>query len=294
MRIKKSGYNTKVSKLLKNKKILVSGGAGSIGSALIKKLLEYPVNQVRVLDIDEHALFRLKHAVKDSRLRMLLGSILDKDRIQMAGNNADIIIHTAAIKNIEISEYNPIETIDTNIHGTVNMIKMAMQNKVRLFINLSTDKAVDSSTLYGTTKQLTERLTSWAGVHNEKTKFANIRFGNVMNSRGNVFEIWDEELKKKKPLSITHPLTERYYFQIEEAVDFILKCLPLVTTGEVFVPKMKSYKIKDLAKKYSKKYKIIGLRQGEKIKEELITQRERKSAVEKKDMWIIASYINKQ
>ena len=102
MRIKKSGYNTKVSKLLKNKTILVSGGAGSIGSALIKKLLEYPVNQVRILDIDEHALFRLKHAVNDSRLRMLLGSILDKDRIQMAGNNADIIIHTAAIKNIEI------------------------------------------------------------------------------------------------------------------------------------------------------------------------------------------------
>ena len=133
MRIKKSGYNTKVSKLLKNKKILVSGGAGSIGSALIKKLLEYPVNQVRVLYIDEHALFRLKHAINDSRLRMLLGSILDKDRIQMAGNNADIIIHTAAIKNIEISEYNPIETIETNIHGTVNMIKMAMQNKVKLF-----------------------------------------------------------------------------------------------------------------------------------------------------------------
>ena len=294
MRMKKPNYDPKITKFLKNKKILVSGGAGSIGSALIKNLLEYSVNQIRVLDIDEHALFKLKHAVNDSRLRMLLGSILDKDRIQMAGNDVDIIIHTAAIKNIEISEYNPIETIETNIHGTVNMIKMAMQSKPKLFINLSTDKAVDSSTLYGTTKQLTERLTSWAGVHSEKTKFATIRFGNVMDSRGNVFEIWNEESKKKKPVSITHPLAERYFFQTEEATNFILKCLPLVNTGEIFVPKMKLYKIKDLAKKYSKKYKIIGLRQGEKIKEDLITQREQKLARERKDMWIISSYIDKQ
>ena len=110
----------------------------------------------------------------------------------------------------------------------------------------------------------------------------------------NVFEIWNEESKKKKPVSITHPLAERYFFQTEEATNFILKCLPLVNTGEIFVPKMKLYKIKDLAKKYSKKYKIIGLRQGEKIKEDLITQREQKLARERKDMWIISSYIDKQ
>ena len=291
--MKKSNSESKISKLLKNKTILISGGAGSIASALVKKLLNYPVKQIRVLDINEHALFKLKHDVNDKRLRMLLGSILDKERLNMAGNGVDIIIHTAAIKNIEISEYNPIETIETNIHGTVNMIKMAIEKEVKLFINLSTDKAVESSTLYGTTKQLTERLTSWAGVHNEKSKFATIRFGNVMDSRGNVFEIWNKQIKNKKPLSITHPLVERYFFKSDEATDFILKCLPLVKTGEIFVPKMKLFKIKDLAKKYSDKYKIIGLRQGEKIKEDLITQKEKEISKEKNDMWIINSYINK-
>ena len=290
--MKKQISQTKISKILKNKKILVSGGAGSIGKTLVKKLLEYPVDSIRILDINEHALFELRHEISDPRLRLLLGNILDKDRIEMAGKNADIIFHTAAIKNIEISEYNPIETIDTNINGTVNMIKMAIRNKVKLFLNISTDKAADPSTLYGTTKQLTERLTSWAGIHNDETKFASVRFGNVMDSRGNVFELWEKELKDKKPLSITHPLAERYFFKSDDAINFILKCLLKINVGEVFIPKMKSYKIKSLAQKYSKKQKIIGLRQGEKIKEILITKEEKKKSLEKDDMWILTPYDN--
>ena len=290
--MKKQISQTQISKILKNKKILVSGGAGSIGTTLIKKLLKYPVDSIRVLDINEHALFELKHEITDPRLRLLLGSILDKDRIEMAGKNVDIVFHTAAIKNIEISEYNPIETIDTNINGTVNMIKMAIRNKVKIFLNISTDKAAEPSTLYGTTKQLTERLTSWAGVHNEETKFASVRFGNVMDSRGNVFELWEKESKEKKPLSITHPLAERYFFKSDDAINFILKCLLKINVGEVFIPKMKSYKIKSLAQKYSKKQKIIGLRQGEKIKEILITKEEKKKSLEKDDMWILTPYDN--
>ena len=290
--MKKQNSQTKISKILKNKKILVSGGAGSIGTTLVKKLLEYPVHSIRVLDINEHALFELKHEITDSRLRLLLGSILDKDRIEMAGKNVDIVFHTAAIKNIDISEYNPIETIDTNINGTVNMIKMAIRNKVKIFLNISTDKAANPSTLYGTTKQLTERLTSWAGVHNEETKFASVRFGNVMDSRGNVFELWEKESKEKKPLSITHALAERYFFKSDEATDFILKCLLAINVGEIFIPKMKSYKIKTLAQKYSKKHKIVGLRQGEKLKETLITKDETKKSLEKSDMWILSPYDN--
>jgi FlaA1/EpsC-like NDP-sugar epimerase len=290
--MKKQISQTQISKILKNKKILVSGGAGSIGTTLVKKLLEYPVDSIRVLDINEHALFELKHEITDPRLRLLLGSILDKERIEMAGKNVDIVFHTAAIKNIEISEYNPIETIDTNINGTVNMIKMAIRNKVKIFLNISTDKAAEPSTLYGTTKQLTERLTSWAGVHNEETKFASVRFGNVMDSRGNVFELWEKESREKKPLSITHPLAERYFFKSDEACNFILKCLLVINVGEVFIPKMKSYKIKSLAQKYSKKQKIIGLRQGEKLKEILITKDEIKKSLVKNDMWILHPYDN--
>jgi len=290
--MKKQISQTKISKILKNKKILVSGGGGSIGSKLVEKLLEYPISSIRVLDVNEHALFELKHQINDPRLRLLLGSILDKERIAMAGKNIDIIFHTAAIKNIEISEFNPIETIETNINGTVNMIKMAIQNNVKIFLNISTDKAVEPTTLYGTTKQLTEKLTTWAGIHNEGIKFASVRFGNVMDSRGNVFELWEKELKNKKPLSITHSLTERYFFKSDEATNFILKSLLEIKMGEVFIPKMKSYKIKNLAQKYSKKQKVIGLRQGEKIKEVLITKEEKNKALEKSDMWILSPYDN--
>jgi len=285
--------NSVLSKELKNQTILITGGAGSVGSSLVNKILEYPVKSLRVLDIDEHALFRLNRSIKDSRLRLLLGSITDKDRIEMAGNQVDIIFHLAAIKNIEISEFNPIETIYTNIDGMINMIKMSMRDKPKKFLNISTDKAADASTLYGTTKQIGERLTSWAGVHIRPTKFASVRFGNVIESRGNVFEIWNEELKNNKPLSITHPSMERYFFHVNEAVDFILHCLPLVDKGEIFVPKMKSYKIKEMATKFSKKHKIIGLRQGEKMDEVLITKTEKELAEERSDMWIIKQYVDR-
>lgn len=272
---------------LKNKVVLITGGGGSVGSALVRKILEYPVKAVRVLDVDEHALFKLNRSIEDSRLRLLLGNILEKERIEMAGNNVDIIIHAAAVKNIEISEFNPIETVDVNINGTINMIKMAIRNKPKKFLNISTDKAAESSTLYGTTKQLGEKITSWAGVHMKTTKFATVRFGNVMESRGNVFEIWNDEVKKNKPISITHPDMERYFFHVSEAVDFTLDCLLLMNIGEIFVPKMKLYKLNDLASKISKNQRIIGLRQGEKLSEILISKEEEKRAVEKSNMWII-------
>ena len=283
----KQNTSKKISKELQNKTILVTGGAGSIGSHLVKKILDYPVKSVRVLDIDEHALFRLNRDVNNSRLRPLLGSILDKDRVEMAGNGVDIIFHLAAIKNIEISEFNPIETIDSNVIGTVNMIKMAMKNKPKKFLNISTDKSVASSTLYGATKLLGEKLTSWAGIHLVPTKFATVRFGNVEESRGNVFEVWNDEVKKNKPLSITHPSMERYFFHVNEAVDFILSCLPLINSGEIFVPKMKMYKISKLANEITKNHKVVGLRKGEKLKEILLTDEELKCATSNKKMWII-------
>jgi FlaA1/EpsC-like NDP-sugar epimerase len=290
MNNKKTNHSSILHKELSNKTILITGGAGSIGSALARRLLEYPVKTVRILDIDEYNLFRLKRSINDNRIRLLLGSVLDKERIERAGVNVDIIIHAAAVKNIEISEFNPIETLDVNINGTVNMIKMAMRNKPKKFLNISTDKAADASTLYGTTKQLSERLISWAGVHIEDIKFASVRFGNVIETRGNVFEIWKEELQKNQPLSITHPSMKRYFFHMDEAVDFILQCITLINKGEIFVPKMKLYSIKKFAMKISKKHKIIGLRQGEKVDEILITDAEKKVAELKNNMWIIRQY----
>ena len=287
---KMAHLKTDIVKELKNRTVLITGGAGSIGSSLTKKILEYPVRSVRVFDIDEHALFKLSHSINDSRLRTLLGSILDKERIEMAGNEADVVFHAAAIKNIEISEFNPIETVDVNTNGTINLIKMSIRNKPKKFVNISTDKAVNASTLYGVTKQLGERLTSWAGYHVRTTKFASVRLGNIFETRGNVFEIWDEQAKANQPLTITHTSMKRYFFHINEAVDFILQCLPFVNTGEIFIPKMKSYKINELARKLSKNHKIIGLRQGEKIEEILITENEKEIAEEQKNMWIVRPY----
>ena len=289
--VKGKNLDKKLEKELKNRTILVTGGAGSVGAVLVKKILQYPVTQVRIIDIDEHALFQLKRSISDNRIRLLLGNITDKERIEMAGLDVDIVIHAAAIKNIEISEYNPIETIDVNINGTISMIKMTMKNNPKKFLNVSTDKAVNSSTIYGASKLITERITSWAGIHlNPPTKFASVRFGNVIESRGNVFEVWNNELEAKRPLSVTDPEMKRYFFHVEEAVDFILNCLPLIDGGEIFVPKMKNYKIKDLAKKISKNYKIIGIRRGEKMNEILMTDEEMKESVEKDNMWIIKNH----
>jgi len=285
---KKLAINPSVKKELKNKIILITGGAGSIGSALTKKILIYPVKNVRILDINEHALFTLGRSIKDSRLRLLLGNILDKDRIKFACKNVDYIFHAAAIKNIEISEYNPIETIDININGTVNLIKSALDNQPKKFVNISTDKSVNPSTLYGVAKKLGEHLTTWAGKHTKsKTKFSTVRFGNVFEARGNVFEVWNQELKNNNPLSITDPKMTRYFFHIDEAINFILECMLLTNNGEIFVPKMKSYNIKALANKISKRQKVIGLRKGEKLEEELLTDDELNNSVEKSNMWII-------
>jgi UDP-N-acetylglucosamine 4,6-dehydratase/5-epimerase len=278
---------TKLKLELKNKTILITGGAGSIGFHLTRRLLEYPVKSIRVLDIDENALFQLGRKLNSPKVRLLLGNILDKERVDLAMNDVDYVFHLAAIKNIEISEFNPIETIDSNINGTVNLIKSAMRNKPKKFLNISTDKAVEPTTLYGTTKLLNEKLTTWAGQHNEKIKFGTIRLGNVFESRGNVFDVWNEEMKVGNSISITDPNMERYYFHISNAVEFILNSIQFINEGEIIVPKMKLYKIKDLASKVSNKQKIIGVRRGEKMKEKLISEVELKFVKNMKNMWII-------
>jgi len=282
--------NSQLKKLLKNKVILITGGAGSIGSSLTKKLLDYQVKSIRVFDINEHALFKLNHSLDDSRLEPLFGDILDKDRIESATLGADVIIHTAALKNIEITEYNPIETINVNVNGTINLIKSIIKNKPKIFINISTDKVAESSTLYGATKQLGERLTNWAGPHILTTKFATVRLGNIIETRGNVFEVWNEQLENKQPLTITDTKMKRYFFHMDEAVDFIFQCMLQVNRGEIFVPKMKLHSITDLASKISKNHKIIGPRQGEKLQEILITEEEKKISKEKENMWVIQNY----
>ena len=288
--MKQISKKPQLTKLLKNKVVLITGGAGSLGSAITTEILNYPVKSIRVFDNNEHSLFKLKRSINDRRVRFLLGSILDEDRIELACSDVDIVIHTAALKNIVITEYNPMDTIDVNVNGFMNMIKSVIKNKPKIFINISTDKVAESSTLYGNTKQLGERLTNWAGPHILTTKFASVRLGNIIESRGNVFEVWNEQLENKQPLTITDPKMNRYFFHMNEAIEFILKCMTKVNRGEIFVPKMKLYNIKKLALKISKNLKVIGPRQGEKLEEILITEEEKRISQEKTDMWIIQNY----
>ena len=195
MKKREKNISKLLTKELKNKTILITGGAGSVGTALTRELLNYPVNSIRVLDINEHSLFLLGRELRNPKLRLLLGSILDKERLVMALNDVDIVIHTAALKNIEITESNPIETIETNVTGTKNLIQLINSNKIKpiIFLNISTDKAVEATTLYGITKQLGEKLTSWAGTHEKFHHFASVRLGNIFETRGNVFEVWKNE-----------------------------------------------------------------------------------------------------
>ena len=288
--MKQISKKPQLTKLLKNKVVLITGGAGSLGSAITTEILNYPIKSIRVFDNNEHSLFKLKRSINDRRVRFLLGSILDEDRIELACSDVDIVIHTAALKNIEITEYNPMDTIDVNVNGFMNMIKSVIKNKPKIFINISTDKVAESSTLYGNTKQLGERLTNWAGPHILTTKFASVRLGNIIESRGNVFEVWNEQLENKQPLTITDPKMNRYFFHMNEAIEFILKCMTKVNRGEIFVPKMKLYNIKKLALKISKNLKVIGPRQGEKLEEILITEEEKRISQEKTDMWINQNY----
>lgn len=284
----KMNIEQKLKNELKNKVILVTGGAGSIGTALVNRLLKYPVKSVRVLDNNEYGLFTLKRSINNPKLRLFLGNVDNSDRVEIAGNGVDIIFHLAAAKNIEITEYNPIETINTNITGIINLIKMSMRNKPKKFINLSTDKAANPTTLYGSTKQIAEQLTSWATTND--TKFASVRFGNVLDTRGGVFELWRKEAKNNKPLSITDKQMTRFFIEKENAITCILKCMLMAKDGEIFVPKLQSFKIIDLANSISKNHKIIGLRYGEKMNELLITEQEKRIAKETKEMWIIKQH----
>ena len=191
--------------IFNNKVILVTGGVGSIGSHIVKTLLKYNPKQIRVFDIRETELVDMqRELINHNNLSFLLGDIRDKERLNFAMKKVDMVFHAAALKHVPACEYNPFEAVKTNVYGTQNMIDAAINNNVGRVVNISTDKAADASTLYGTTKQLGERLTSWAGAHIQSSKFASVRLGNVMETRGNVFEIWKEESENNQPLSIMY------------------------------------------------------------------------------------------
>jgi len=283
-----------------NKKtILITGGTGSIGSHLVRKLVQTDCHAIRVLTNNEHELYNLQNKYNDnSKIRYLLGDIRDKERLVVATDGVDIIFHAAALKHVPICEHNPLDAIRTNVIGTQNIIEAAIETGVEKFAFISTDKAASPLTTLGATKLLAERLTIASMSYRAKTPILySVRFGNVLWSRGSVAELFLNQIKQDKPLTVTHPKMTRFTMTADDAIDLILSTSEIAKGGEIFVLKMKVMKIVDLAKAMielygSSQHKIIetGIRQSEKMFEELITHEEANRAREINNMYVIPQY----
>lgn len=289
--------------------ILVAGGTGTIGSEIVSQLLNYNPKTIRILSNSENELWeaKLRFIENKEKLRFLLGDIRDFERVNRAMHSIDYVFNAAAIKHVPLSEYNPIESINVNIHGLENIIEAAFYRNVKKLIHISTDKAVNPTSVMGATKMLGERLC----ISREFTKGINptiiscVRFGNVLGSRGSIIPLIIKQIEKGNVVTLTEEKMKRFFISISEAVQLVLKSMVLANGGEIFVLKMPIISIKDLievvievfAPKIGKdpnsiKIELIGVREGEKIDEELISPIEISSCYETDTMYIIYPMYN--
>lgn len=265
--------------MLNNKSILITGGTGTLGKALTKRILtNFPkVKRVIIFSRDEQKQFKMAQDYPETlypQIRFLIGDVRDSERLERAMQGVDFVIHTAAMKHVHIAEYNPDECVKTNVGGAENVIKSSIKKGVKRVVALSTDKACAPINLYGATKLTSDKL--FIAANNFKgqndIRFSVVRYGNVMGSRGSVIPFF---LKKKEEgkLPITDSKMTRFNISIEEGVDMVLHALDKAWGGEIFIPKIPSYRITDIAKAIGPecKHTIVGIRPGEKIHEEMIT-----------------------
>ena len=292
-----------MSNIFEGKDILITGGAGTIGSAIVRKVLEHKPRVVRVLDNNEAAIFELEQELEAEAFRPLIGDIRDKDRLKRAVHNIDIIFHVAALKHVPLCEYNPFEAVKTNIVGTQNLIEVAIDENVAKLITISTDKAVDPVNVMGATKLLSERLTISANSYRgwQRTIFSCVRFGNVLDSRGSVVPVFKEQIRKGGPVTITDANMTRFVMSITRAAELVLKAAEMSRGGEIFIFKMSALSISDLAEvmieelagQYGENYKdidikMVGKRGGEKEHEWLLTEDEAASVYEIDDLFVVS------
>lgn len=296
-----------VKKYFKNKNVLITGGTGSIGSAIARKLLDYKAGVVRILDIDEEAQFELEQELQSrvstrDKARFLIGDVRDRERIKRAVENVDVVFHAAALKHVPTCEYNAFEAAKTNVLGTQNVIEAAMDAEVDKFITVSTDKAINPVNVMGATKLLAERLTISANYYkgDRRTIFSCVRFGNVLGTSGSVVQVFARQIREGGPVTVTDPSMTRFVMSMSRAVELVLKAAQMAQGGEVFIFKMPALRVGDLAgvmieelasryrhKPHEIKTKIIGIRPGEKFHEELMTEEESVWARETKDMFVV-------
>jgi FlaA1/EpsC-like NDP-sugar epimerase len=294
-----------MNKFYKNKIILVTGGCGSIGREIVKKLIEYEPKSVRILDNNETGLFDLQKELNTRKIRPLVGDVRDSKRLKKAVEGVDIVFHAAALKHVPLCEYNPFEAVKTNIIGTENLIDACLEEEVEKVIFISTDKAVNPTNVMGATKLLAERFTVSSNYFKglKKTALSCVRFGNVLNSRGSVIPLFEKQIKNGGPVTVTNPEMTRFIMDIPHAVELVLRTAEIAKGGEIFILKMPAIKIGDLAEAsieyYAPKYgydpkkikiKKIGKRIGEKDHEELITLNEFENTYEFEEMFIVLPF----
>lgn len=294
----------------KNKVILITGGAGSIGSAVGLELLKYKPKAVRIFDMHEYSLYKLEQKIvgnKSNLMRYILGDVRDRNRLLKAMEGVDIVYHAAAYKHVPFCEYNPLEAVKTNVIGTENVVEAAIHNKVKKVVFISTDKAAHPTSTLGASKLLGEKIITAANYHKGKSPsiFSSVRFGNVTMSAGSVIPNFINQIKKGGPVTVTSPDMTRFLMPIRQAVDLIFRATDLMSGGEVFVFKMKAVKIIDLAESIIEKYphrdykvkkdiliKITKPRAGEKFREQLLVSDECERVVNMKDLLILLPPLN--
>ena len=276
----------------KDKEVLVTGGTGSFGKKFIKVLLEeQKPAKVIVFSRDELKQHEMRVSGYDSpNIRYFIGDVRDRERMFRALHGVDIVVHAAALKQVPACEYNPMEAIKTNILGSSNVVDAALENKVEKVLALSTDKAVSPVNLYGATKLAAEKLliqsNAYAGGRN--TRISCVRYGNVVGSRGSVVPLFLKQRQNGK-LTITDARMTRFWISLEQGVRFVIRCIEQMQGGEVFVPKIPSMSMLDLAKAIAPEaeIEIIGIRPGEKLHEALISEDEARTTVELEDMYVV-------
>jgi UDP-N-acetylglucosamine 4,6-dehydratase (inverting) len=284
--------------MFKNKSIFVTGATGSFGKAFVAHLIKNHPNFKRlvIFSRDELKQFEMSKLKKfqHKNLRMFLGDIREKDRLESALEGIDIVIHAAALKQVPAAEYNPFEFIKTNVIGTQNLVETCIKKNVKKVVALSTDKASSPINLYGATKLCADKLVLSANNIKgaKKISFSVVRYGNVMGSRGSVVPFFLDMYKNKKKLPLTHFDMTRFNISLKESIELVEKAIKYGTGGEIFVPKLKSFYIRDLIKVITKKvnhFNIVGIRPGEKIHEELISSAELKDTISSKDHFVVLS-----
>lgn len=259
--------------MFNNKSILITGGTGSFGKQYTSTILaRYKPKRIVIFSRDEFKQFEMQEQFHDRCMRYFIGDVRDRSRMREAMEGIDYVIHAAAIKQVPAAEYNPMECIKTNIHGAENVIDAALYNNVRKVIALSTDKAANPVNLYGATKLASDKLFVAANnmTGSRETSFAVVRYGNVVGSRGSVVPFFQKLIDNgAKELPITHEKMTRFWITLQEGVDFVLKNFERMQGGEIFVPKLASIRVTDLATAMAPKLKhsIIGIRPGEKLNE---------------------------